>query len=254
MRNYKFLFTVSLVGLAFGGSLSAKAEILMTGSSSTTAGAFACSATDLVNSDQSTLTSATRDKTSLFHAVDAVNNGVIDKPGSYYQISMLPVVYTFTLDTGTNTRNTLGYTITEIDCFAGYHDPNVNQSLGNQNILVEVQKVGSTAWLSVGAYTFEPFDKTVNGASSTKLSLTNVGGSALTTDSLTLTGVDAVRITYLDNGSSGVYANGVIIQEIDVIGTATVPEPSTAIMGVLGAGSLLTYAWRKRKNQKIGGL
>lgn len=261
MSTCKFLLTSSIVAVVLGVSLSAQATVITTDSANvsgiansiTTENVIPASALDLVNSGQSTFSSAVRSRGDFFN-VDAnttsANDGLIrpaTEGGEYYPISFsgpsfLPVAYTFTLNT--TTQNTNGYDITQIDSFAGWNEN--PWTLGNQKLTVEVSKVGSAEWLTLGTYTYAPFTTSDMGASETRLRLTNQEGGVLNNGSVALTGVDAIRITYLDNGSLG-GLDGMVVQEIDVVGKATVPEPSTTILSLAGAAAMMAYAWRKRK-------
>ena len=266
MSTCKFLLTSSIVAVVLGVSLSAQAEIVATtnsvsgeDNSVTVMGAYGASATDLVNSGQTTLSSAVRSHADLFDAgttVSRANNGAVltattGGEGDYYPLTMfgegvrLPVTYTFMLNT--TSINAQGYDITQIDSFAGWNENNL--TLANQKFTVEVSKVGSTDWLSVGTYTYKPFtDLETLGATESLVSLTNQGSGVLNNGSIALTGVDGIRITYMDNGSQGAIAvDGMVLQEIDVVGQATIPEPSTTVLSIAGAAALLAYAWRKRK-------
>ncbi len=264
MRTCKFLLALSMVALVLGVSLSAQATVITTDSANvsgddnsiTTENVIPASALDLVNNGQSTFSSAIRSRGDFFN-VDAnttlANDGLLrpaSAAGEFYPItslgvnpSYLPVAYTFVLNTTTNTN---GYDITQIDSFAGWNEN--SRSLANQNMTVEVSKVGSNSWLTLGTYTYAPFtDLSLMGATETRLRLTNQGGGILSNGTINLTGVDAIRITYLDNGSTGASIDGMVVQEIDVVGSATVPEPSTTILSLAGAAAMMAYAWRKRK-------
>jgi len=220
MRTCKFLLALSMVALVLGVALSAQAEIVFTPNSVSGAkdstsvmGAYKASATDLINSGQATLASGERSHGDLFDSSTASlqsNDGAIVTidtigAGAYHPLTMfgaevrLPVTYTFMLNTTTNTQ---GYDITQIDSFAGWNEN--NYTLANQVFSVEVSKVGSSTWLSVGTYTYKPFTSlTDTGASESLARLTNQGGGVLNNGSLALTGIDGIRFTYTDNGSAG---------------------------------------------------
>jgi hypothetical protein len=110
----------------------------------------------------------------------------------------------------------LGYDITSIVSYAGWS----SASLGQQVITVEYSVVGDAGWTSLGTGT-----NAGAASSSTKV----------TFGDLTASGVDSIRFT---SGSWTVF------REFDAIGTATVPEPSSAAL--LGLGGL-ALIFRRRK-------
>jgi MYXO-CTERM domain-containing protein len=124
---------------------------------------------------------------------------------------------TFDLDISTNIY---GYDITEFRLFSGWIDPRASQ-----NYEIAYSLVGSSSF-------------------ATLLTVTNnqSGGSLLTrtyddTSAPLISGVDAVRFNFLD--PNGVALERTVYREIDVIGTATIPEPSAALLGGLGLLALL---------------
>ncbi|MCX6972445.1 MAG: PEP-CTERM sorting domain-containing protein [Verrucomicrobia bacterium] len=134
-----------------------------------------------------------------------------------------PFTTTYNLDISTNT---LGYDITEFRLFSGWIDDRAGQTY-----TIEYSLVGNATFTNLAS---------VN-------SLQN-GGSLLTrtydTTSVPLiSGVDAVRFTF--SFPSGISSHSTVYREIDVLGTATIPEPSTVLLGGLGLG-LLTLLRRRR--------
>jgi len=68
------------------------------------------------------------------------------------------------------------------------------------------------------------------------------GGSLLTrtydnTSAPLISGVDAIRFNFFDPNGEAIERT--VYREIDVIGTATIPEPSDALLGGLGLLALL---------------
>jgi hypothetical protein len=123
---------------------------------------------------------------------------------------------TFTLDTSVNT---LGYDVTSIAGYGGWGDGGRD----NQIYSIFFSQVGSAAFTYLGGVNDRPG---APGAPSAISALFNNVG---------LTGVDAIRIDFLDGQDNGFAGYG----EFDVNGTATVPEPSTAVALLGGVGLLL---------------
>lgn len=133
---------------------------------------------------------------------------------------------TYTLNTVTSA---LGYNITAINIFSGWNDDRADQSYR-----IFYSLVGSAAFIQLGG------DITAGPAG-------NVQGSTLTrtfdtTGAAILTGVDEIRFVQFD-GPAQFDGTGTVYREFDVIGSATaatVPEPTTAVMGFLALAALAT--------------
>jgi PEP-CTERM motif len=127
--------------------------------------------------------------------------------------------YTTTFDLDVST-NTYGYNIDEIRVFSGWLDARASQKYE-----VAYSLIGSSSFTTLFAVTSN-----------------QSGGSLLTrtydnTSAPLISGVDAVRFNFFDpNGDS---MQRTVYRELDVIGTATVPEPSAALLGGLGLLALL---------------
>jgi hypothetical protein len=124
---------------------------------------------------------------------------------------------TYELDISTNTY---GYDIITINLFSGWIDDRASQQY-------------TISYSLVGSATFA----TLTGVQSLQ-----GNGSLLTstyddTSAPLLTGVDAVRFTFVYPNNE--FGRAPVYREIDVIGTATIPEPSAAILGGLGMLCLL---------------
>ena len=122
---------------------------------------------------------------------------------------------TYTLDTS---LNTLGYTITSIQTFAGWSDFN----RGSQAYTVSVSQVGSAIFTDLAAVLLA-----ADGFTQERFTITEDATGILAT------GVDEIRFTFPTQQFSGVG-----YKELDVFGYAVVPEPSTLILFGLGMATL----------------
>jgi hypothetical protein len=138
---------------------------------------------------------------------------------------------TFTINFDVST-NTFGYDITEIFSVAGWNTSGGGRS--NQGYDIDLTFVdNSTAKLSS--------DQTwIAGPVSdywTTVSLTNNGGGVLSEGSVSATGVKSITFSLFDPPPPGGFVS---YREFDIIGTATIPEPSTfALLGLAGLAALL---------------
>lgn len=122
---------------------------------------------------------------------------------------------TFDLDV---TINTLGYDISSIRGYGGWND----NGRDRQNYSLYYSLVGDSEFIFLGTVDFD-----IDLAGDTTSTITSIFDTALT-------GVDAIRVDFhspQENGHSG-------YGEFDVIGMATVPEPSSFLL-LLGAIPLL---------------
>jgi len=217
-----------------------------TSSAGKAAGGFTATATDLVNQGQPTLSSATRSHVPVFgdpgnanydvsnagpspvYANDGQIGDFITSPwGKNVELfcntttsgwvtanTLLPVTYTFTLDTSINID---GYDITNITSTCGFL---WNRAwLANQKFQVEITRDGST-WLDMGTYSYIPVTSTSGSDTfETQVVLSN-GGGVLNTGIHVAQNVRAIRITYLSTNlpSPNSDLDGTAIKEIDVLG------------------------------------
>lgn len=117
------------------------------------------------------------------------------------------------------TTNTFGYDISEVLLFSGWGDDRAGQAY-----TVSYSVVGDSNYTTLA---------TVSEARS--------GGSLVTrtfdnTSSPLATGVDSIRFAI---SATGGFGHDTVYREIDVIGAASVPEPSAALLGGLGVLALL---------------
>jgi hypothetical protein len=116
------------------------------------------------------------------------------------------------------TSNTFGYDISEILLFSGWQDARAGQSY-----IVSYSVVGDSGFTMLADVT-----QAASGGSFVTRTFDN-------TFSPLATGVDAVRFEIRNFGS----LTDTVYREIDVIGAASVPEPSAALLGGLGVLALL---------------
>jgi hypothetical protein len=96
---------------------------------------------------------------------------------------------------------------------------------------VEYSLVGDAGFAALGTYSYtDPAGKEYS-----RISLADDAADYF------LSGVDALRFTYADPGNTN---HEIVLQEIDVIGVAAVPEPAT--IGMLGLGAALMLFIRRR--------
>jgi len=128
--------------------------------------------------------------------------------------------------------NALGYDITDIKSIASW--PNVG--FGNQVWTVEVKAVGgSYALLASVAYT--PFiynNANVNDP-------LGIGATMVDLTGLNATGIESIRFTAGSTDGASLN-NDFVWREIDVFGSATIPESSTSALlgGLLALGAVMT--------------
>jgi transcription elongation factor len=121
---------------------------------------------------------------------------------------------TFTLNTSINT---FGYDLSGIDTYAGWND----SGRDNQKYTVSYSTVSLPGtFITIASINDIPAVAALN-----KITITDIGA----------TGVGAIRFTF----DSPQENNGVGYKELDVFGTASVPEPSAALLGGLGMIALL---------------
>lgn len=122
---------------------------------------------------------------------------------------------TFFLDL---TTNTLGYDVTDINTYANHGDGGRD----GQRYTVSYSLVGSSDFVDIANIDYLMGDNGTPGSG--KVAISSIG----------ISGVDAIRFSFADQENAG--SN---YSELDVIGSATVPEPSSALLGGLGLLALL---------------
>jgi hypothetical protein len=144
----------------------------------------------------------------------------------YY--SFQPTTIEFALDT---TAHPLGYDISSIVSLSGYpFNRNTMQTFG-----VDVMKVGSTAWTAL--YSVDgTLANNDNSQLEVQITASDFGAAA--------TGIAKIQMVFSYGRS---YTDATQYRELDVFGSATVPEPSAMVLAATGLVALLAWAWRKRK-------
>ena len=155
-----------------------------------------------------------------------VRNGtaIASDDDSAFSLSGWYVAYV--LDT---TANALGYDITEVDVYAA-GPPSAPNSRGDQQWTLLVEYVDDPGVLQ-DLGTFENLMGGERGGTRIQLLTDDEGPIA--------TGVSGVVISVLDRSLDPFY------REFDVIGTATVPEPSSVMLIVLGAIAIFVASRHK---------
>jgi hypothetical protein len=232
------------VALLLAAASTVHAAVIQTNTFNSISGAagLVVSTSDLVNAGQSTLTSYTESSTAapVFGANNA-NDGLVagttgPAAAGFWRSVALPLTITFTLNL---TANTNGYDITKINSLAGWQ-AGATQTYANQKFAVEYSLVGSAAFIALTAVDYSPFTSTTSGtAAYTQSTITDDSTGVLAS------GVDALRFVYSTPTISGGTNGGLVLQEIDITGTATVPEPSVAAL--LGLISIISLVGSRRR-------
>lgn len=193
--------------------------------------AYSVSSTDLINGSNAVVTSGTlRGEEGMSNAVSVLTNGSFGAADLTQATQVLSIsngtVLTYTLNTSINT---LGYSISAINTYSGWRDPGRD----NQDYTVSFATVDApTTFTQVAAVSYNPGN--IGTPADTFVSIIDSSGYLGTR-------VSAIRFNFAqtENGYVG-------YRELDVMGTAvaSVPEPATALMSVMG---LAIVGLRRRK-------
>ncbi len=223
---------VKLLPLAFIAlSQTLLGDVIIANNQSTTALAYAgsTSASDLINSGQPTLASASVSPSNGTFPGSGINDGV-------YANS--PFAANTFFDTGVNfpatavydlnlTSSPNGYDITSIDSFMGW--ATVARKQANQNFTVEVRTVGSAGYEPLAYVNYTPFSGS-GGNYETRVTVTDSSG-------VLARGVDSIRFIFGDPGTEGTIPQGTVIREIDVAGTPSATAPAIPAIHVQASNS-----------------
>lgn len=188
------------------------------------------SAADLVNNGQATLAAtSTAGGPLLAGSPSGANDGVGQDGGvswNGYSFVWDPITFQYDL-----AGSTTGYSITQVDVIAGWW---AGEHYANQNWSIAVATLANPTFTTLKSVVYTPFATPPAGQEAfgyTHVRLTDDTGAIAK-------GVTAVQVTLY---------SPCVLSEIDVAGTATVPEPASSVMLAAGLISLLAYAWRKRR-------
>lgn len=199
--------------------------LVIAGSNDTNALAYAANAstTDLINSGQPSLASATITPSNVSFPGSGIHDGNYSNNlanNTFFQSGLhFPARADFMLDT---TANPAGYDITNITSLMGWST--VSQAQANQGYLIEVSTVGDAGYTALATVSYKAFADEDGSAYESKVEVTRPSGPLAT-------GVDAIRFTFLDPvGPDGVTPgtgqfDGTVIREIDVIGSPSTGAP-----------------------------
>jgi hypothetical protein len=133
-----------------------------------------------------------------------------------------------------------GYDVSAINIYTGWGDSRKNHSYGIYYLLTGETYVSGNLPHQLGSTVFE-WD--ANGGSgsnnqwSAKVSLTDTTGTVLS-------GIKGIQFKFITGAGGGTTT---AYREIDILGSASVPEPSGIVLIGTALCGLLAYAWRKRR-------
>ncbi len=201
---------------------------------------FSASSTDLAQAGSAAILSNTFSGATFFGTPAQLGNGLLSNAGGGVYLSetvgggFLPNTQTIVFNT---TVNTAGYNITGITTYAG-HSEN-GSALANQKYTLEYRQVGSASFTSLGLVSNTPFDNAnTDLAAATRIAITDSTGTIVS-------GVDAIRITYLSHGftNGNTSVDGTLYKEVDVFGTAaTIPPPALNLGDIWFIGDSITQS------------
>jgi hypothetical protein len=220
----------------------------------------AISSSDLLENSSSSLSSVSFTKTANTAVITTLNSGINDGlsvvngfgDSTYYAYNSNPgakanlipgnelaggAEITFNLNTSVNT---LGYNINSINSIAGWTD---HASVADQNFTLAYSTVAAPlVFIPVTSVAYNPYNPTSDSSDG--------GGvaSLVSLTSLNLVGVKALQFDYTADPTSagtGDSGTGIWLQEIDATGSATIPEPSTWAMMIVGAAGVVVLSLRR---------
>ena len=192
------------------------------------------SSDDLINSGQSSLSSYDAPEGSYGLGKGGMNDGSSTEASAdntYYASTLVPfpVVATYNLNTS---LSPLGYNITSIESFMGWHEHTDHQA--NQTYTVEVSTVDSSDYTLLTTVNYTPFTGGDQWNASYHYSHVEISEDSV---AYLATGIDSIRFTFSSPGTEG-RSPGTVIRELDVYGSA-VPESASIFMTMIGSSLIL---------------
>jgi len=202
---------------------------------------------DLVLAGSNTLTSVTSTGSIFLGALGNINNGLLGGSTTLTTVSATDTLYfgnggpgapgtvKFNLNT---TTNALGYDISSLNVFAGW-----NQKAIFQIFSVTYTTVGNSTPMTLTNVNYLPFSNPpASGDYSSLTSIVSDNSSPL------ISGVNSITFSFTPHDFSG-DIRSTMLREISVIGTATVPEPSTVAALLFGSAIAGLTCWKRRSRQ-----
>jgi hypothetical protein len=199
---------------------------------------------DLVLTGASTLSSVTSSGPIFLGELGNINNGLLGGATTETTDVATDALYfanggpaaagsiTFHLNTAINTQ---GYDISALNVFGGW-----NQKAILQIFTVSYTKVGNSSPITLTNVNYVPFAYPVGAGDYSSLT-TIISDNA----SPLISGVDSITFSFEPYDFSGDIRT-TMLREISVIGTASVPEPSTMAIITLAGGVLFVMVMRRR--------
>jgi hypothetical protein len=241
---------VALLSLAILACGTVQASVIVSQNSSNVETTFdsQISATDLINIGQASFVSSANtvaavNMPGLEFGINGTNDGATasyatDQAGavaknSWYLYADPSTTLTYTLNTDSLTGGSAtGYDITGVNVFAGWRDADLFES---QKWTLRVATLANPTFADIQSVDYSA----PGGSLSSKVSLTDSTGTIAS-------GVTAIQLYVQVPSKIGNF--GIVFREIDVVGTASVPEPSTLglLAAAMGIGGFAVARRRRR--------